>query len=432
MDIKVFVCILFALAWNVSTDAEIKLVPIQKAWSGNSVNAVVFRHNSVTSHGKYQYAAFYDEAGFVVLAKRRLDSVDWQIRRTQYKGNITDAHNTICIMVDGAGFLHISWDHHNNSLHYCRSRGPGSLELSDMISMTGIKEDKVTYPEFYQLPDGNLIFLYRDGGSGNGNLMMNHYDVKTQTWSQLQDGVIDGEGERNAYWQMCIGPKGVIHLSWVWRETSDVASNHDMGYARSRDGGLTWEKSDGQLYTLPITQATAEYAARIPRQHELINTTSMSADESGNPYIVTYYREEGSDIPQYHLIYHDQGTWKTSQISQRKTPFSLSGSGSKRIPISRPQILIDSRAASTKAYMLFRDAERGHHVSLATCSHLGHAGWEYMDLTDASVGMWEPSYDTELWKEHKLLHIYVQNVGQGDGETLENIPSQTVSILECN
>jgi hypothetical protein len=44
--------------------------------------------------------------------------------------------------------------------------------------------------------------------------------------------------------------------------------------------------------------------------------------------------------------------------------------------------------------------------------------------------MWEPSYDTELWKISKILHIYLQKVGQGDGETLEKIPPTMISILE--
>jgi hypothetical protein len=52
------------------------------------------------------------------------------------------------------------------------------------------------------------------------------------------------------------------------------------------------------------------------------------------------------------------------------------------------------------------------------------------DLTRESLGSWEPSFDTELWARAKRLHLFVQNVGQGDGETLENLPAQPVSVLE--
>ena len=46
--------------------------------------------------------------------------------------------------------------------------------------MTGKQESKLSYPEFYRMPNGNLIFFYRDGGSGNGSLVMNQYDLKSK------------------------------------------------------------------------------------------------------------------------------------------------------------------------------------------------------------------------------------------------------------
>jgi hypothetical protein len=58
-------------------------------------------------------------------------------------------------------------------LQYCRSRAPESLDLSEEMPMIGHKENRVTYPEFYDLPGGGLLFLYRDGSSGNGDLMLN-------------------------------------------------------------------------------------------------------------------------------------------------------------------------------------------------------------------------------------------------------------------
>lgn len=407
-----------------------RIVPIAKGWARNSVNAVIFRRNSIVTHKNIQYVAFYDDNANVMLAKRRIGTENWEIRKTQYKGNVSDAHNSISIMVDGDGFLHISWDQHNNPLRYCRSRKSGSLELSEKIFMTGKKEQNVTYPEFYKLPDGNLIFIYRDGSSGNGNIMMNHYDIKLKVWSQLQDSFIDGEEQRNAYWQTTIDTEGVIHISWVWRETWDVATNHDICYAKSLDGGKTWQKSNGEKYELPITAASAEYACRIPQKSELINQTSMCVDFKGCPYIATYWKPNGTDVPQYFLVYHDGESWRTSQVSKRKIPFSLSGGGTKKIPISRPQILIQNSGTKNKAYMIFRDIERGNRVSIAICDDLERQEWRFKDLTLWSVNLWEPSYDTELWNQTQMLHIFVQNVRQGDSEKMEIFPPQTVSVIE--
>ncbi len=410
--------------------AQARIVPVGKGWAGNSVNTTIFRHNSVVTHGENQYVAYYDADGYVILARRQHGSDQWEVKKTPYQGNVKDAHNGISIIVDGDGYLHMAWDHHVDELHYCRSVDPGSLELTQQLPMTGKNEQHVTYPEFYRLKDGNLLFLYRDGQSGSGNLMINHYNTRTKSWSQRQNGFINGEGKRNAYWQLCTDAKGSIHISWVWRETGDVATNHDMGYAKSTDGGISWQKSDGEPYALPITLSTAEYASLIPQRHELINSTAMCADADGHPYIATYFKPEGTTIPQYHLIYHNGTTWITRQISKRTTPFSLRGGGTKRIPISRPRILARSVGNTTGAYLLFRDIERNERVSMASCSDLKNGQWEIEDLTEVSVGSWEPSLDTELWEKENELHLFVQHVGQGDGETTEDIPPQMVYILE--
>lgn len=407
-----------------------RLVPIAKGWAKNQINAVIFRRNSVTTHGDTQYVAFYDADSRVTLAKRKLSASRWQIHKTQYQGKVEDAHNSISIAVDGAGFLHMAWNHHVSRLQYCRSITAGSLELTTQLPMVGEKEQRVTYPEFYNLSDGNLLFLYRDGASGNGNLILNHFDVKAKKWARLQDRLIDGEGERNAYWQLATDRKGNIHLSWVWRETPDVATNHDLCYAKSTDGGKSWQKSTGEMYQLPITGKSAEYVWRIPQGSELINQTSMCADADGRAFIATYWRPQGSTVPQYHLVYHDGDKWNVSQVTRRVTPFSLSGGGTRRIPISRPQILIRSTGARTEAFLIFRDSERGSRISVARCADLKREAWVIQDLTKDSVEMWEPTFDQMLWNKKKKIHLLVQKVGQGQGEGIEDIAPQMVSILE--
>ncbi|WP_198170094.1 BNR repeat-containing protein [Mucilaginibacter arboris] len=408
------------------------LVPVAKAWANNSVNAVVFRKNSLVTFRDTQFIAFYDENRYVVLGKRKSGSSNWQLQKTPYQGNAADAHNTIAIMVDGAGFLHLSWDHHGNPLRYCRSVSPGSLILGDKRSMTGIKENQVTYPEFYKLPDGNLLFFYRDGRSGQGDLIINKYDIKTQKWEQLSNNLISGEGQRNPYTQACIDAKGTVHISWVWRESPDVASNHDLAYARSIDGGKTWEKSTGEKYTLPITAATAEYAVKILPKSELINQTSMTTDAAGHPFIATYWRDSATTVPQYHIVYHNGSTWKVQNLGFRKTAFSLSGGGTKSIPISRPQILASQKSNHLAAILIFRDAERGSKVSAAISSDLEKGKWEVQDLTTTSVGSWEPSYDTELWRKRSILNLFVEKVEQVDGEGNATVAPQMVQVLEWN
>jgi hypothetical protein len=424
------VSFLFSCYNLFAQSVSVKLVNVDSGWAGNSVNTTIFRKNSLVTFHNWQFIAFYNKKGNVVLGKRRLGENNWQLSTSTLKGNVADAHNVISIMVDGDGYLHLAWNSHNTQLHYVRSRAPGSLEMSTEMPMTGEHESRVSYPEFYRLVNGNLLFIYRDGGSGNGSLLMNQYDVKTKAWKQLHSNLIDGEGQRSAYWQACVDAKGTIHISWVWRETPDVATNHDLCYACSRDGGLTWQKSSGEKYQLPITASTAEYAVRIPQKSELINQTSMFADADGHPYIATYWREHNSTVPQYHLVYNIGGTWQQQNMSFRKTAFTLSGGGTKRIPISRPQVIAWQNGKSLAAALIFRDEERGSKVSAAMNSNLGTDHWNVIDLSSTSVGLWEPTYDTELWKEKHLLHLFLQNVEQLDAEGKANMPPQMVKVLE--
>lgn len=422
--------LLFLLIFCIQTTVLAQQKPLGYAWAQNMVNGVVLRKNSVVSYNNTQYTAWYNQHGKVVLAKRQLGTKAWTLQETQYSGNTKDAHCSISIMLDGDGYLHMAWDHHGNPLNYCKSVTPGSLELDEKIGMIGKSEKRVTYPEFYRLPNGDLIFFYRDGSSGNGTLVLNRYHLKTKKWSRVQDVLIDGEGQRNAYWQACVDVRGTIHLSWVWRETSDVATNHDLCYARSEDFGMSWQRLNGEKYSMPITMKNAEYAAYIPQKSDLINQTSMFADSDGYPYIATYFTPKRGKTPQYHVVYADSLGWKIRQVTQREKPFSLSGGGTKKLDLSRPQIIVDDSEKQKKVLLLYRDVERGNKASMSWSTNADLSEWQATDITDFSLGDWEPSFDTELWKSDRKLHLFVQKMGQGDGETLEKMEPQTVYVWE--
>lgn len=108
---------------SCQTTNKAKMVPIAFGWAKNSVNTVVFRKNAIVTHDDVQYAAFYDQEQYVTLAKRKLKEKKWKIVQTSYKGDAADAHTAISIMVDGDGYLHVAWGHHNNPLHYAKYLG---------------------------------------------------------------------------------------------------------------------------------------------------------------------------------------------------------------------------------------------------------------------------------------------------------------------
>jgi hypothetical protein len=409
-------------------DGDVRVSQLGLGWARSSVNAVIFRTASLASHDGVQYAAYYDDSAHVVLAKRPIGSETWTVSRTRYTNDVSDAHNAIAIAVDGRGVLHVAWAEHNKPLHYARAVSAGSLELGPPERMTGLREQRVTYPQFYSLANGDLLFVYRDGQSGNGDVLLDRYDVRRRAWRVVQHPLIAGEGKRNAYVNLlAIDPHGGWHLSWVWRDSPDVASNHDVMYTRSTDEGRSWHTSSGATYALPITAATAEVAWAVPQGSELINQTSSGVDASGRPFIATYWRDAGSEVPQLRLVWHDGSRWRSSIVGRRTMPFRLSGGGTKRIPLTRPQALV---RPTGEVLVVYRDAERGGGITVARSTDRAHARWMVRDLWTTSVGQWEPTYDIDRWRREGRLSLFVQRVGQGDGESLEDVPPQPVSVLD--
>jgi len=431
LRIYILVIITILSACSIPGINNTRLTTIDTAWASNSINTAIFRKNAIVSGGGYQYISYYSATAEVIISKRKLGTNTWQRQATGLKGNIRDAHNVISMMIDGDGYVHLAWDHHNHPLHYVRSIAPHSLQFSAPQPMTGSGEKKVSYPEFYRLPSGDLLFLYRDGASGNGNLVINRYDLKSKKWKMLQSALIDGEGARNAYWQCYVDVLGTIHLSWVWRESPDVSSNHDLSYARSSDGGLTWTDAGGKPFQLPMKASEVKPVIPIPQRSELINQTSMTADEKGRPMIATYWKSAGDSVPQYHLSWYDGG-WKDMDLRFRKTAFTLSGAGTKRIPVSRPQLICWSNRGKINVALIFRDEARGSRPSIAWCADLSASKplWKLADLSNENLGSWEPCFDTELWRKEQTLHLFIQRTEQSDAEGISKLDAQPVKVLE--
>jgi hypothetical protein len=423
---------LLALFYSGTNQQRIKKSEVSYGWAKTSVNTCIFRQNSIVTFNDHQYIAFYDSTGQVILGKRKPHTDKWDLHETQYSGNVHDAHNVISIIVDGDGFLHMSWDHHGHKLNYCRSVAPESLQMGSKMPMTRKVENKVTYPQFYKMSNGDLLFVYRDGSSGNGNIVFNHYDLKTKEWEQLHKNLIDGEGLRNAYWQIYLDINDVLHLSWVWRETGDVATNHDMGYAKSLDGGKTWMTSTNKPYSLPINMQNAEYAMKIPQNSDLINQTSMTADHKSHAYIITYFQKKEDKAPQIYVIYNQGKGWKHLKVDHRNLDFDLRGGGTRSIPISRPIVLHNLRNGIEKLHVIYRDEEYDNKACLKSINLEEMNNWETLILTEEGLDRWEPTYDLELWKQKGIFSLFIQKVGQGSGEKAVEMRPTMISVLEVD
>lgn len=248
------------------------------------------------------------------------------------------------IAVDEAGLLHLSGNMHGNKLVYFRTDKPHDITTFRQIpAMVGRNEDRVTYPNFFRGPKGELIFTYRDGGSGNGNQIYNRYDAATQTWRRLLDKpLIDGQGDMNAYLDTIRQDKqGVFHLCWVWRDTPDCATNHDVCYARSGDL-VHWEKSDGTPLSLPITYATNEFVERIPPGQGVINGNVRVGFDAEDRPVVSYIKYDAKGKTQAYNARIEDGRWQSRQVSDWDYRWEFSGGGSIAFEVRIGPVEVDS------------------------------------------------------------------------------------------
>jgi len=305
------VLVAIALCASARGRAAAETVEVEPVWSAHPVGF------SLLTDGRDQFVGYYDASRQMSVAHRKLPSPKWTFcklpRRTGW-----DSHNYVTMVMDSAGHLHLCGDMHCARMVYFRTTRPGDItSLKRIGHMVGPeRERRVTYPVFLRAPDGRLIFRYRDGGSGNGDDLYNVYDAKTRTWQRLfACALISGQGKMNAYCtRPALGPDGRFHMVWVWRDTPDAATNHDLSYARSRDL-VHWETSAGRPLKLPITIENAEVIDPVPARGGMVNGNTRLGFDSHKRPIVTYHKFDSERHTQIYSARLEDGRWRIYQTS---------------------------------------------------------------------------------------------------------------------
>jgi hypothetical protein len=416
------------------------------ARANTNINAVPIKRNALTTVGGYQFTSYYNTEGKIVLGRRLTGQSSWDLFRTEFTSiNINDDHNISSIAIDGDGIFHMSWGMHANNFLYTKSTssvlnsnpinliGGSTGNAAAPNSMTGLYNTAVTYPDFYNLPDGDLLFAYRNGSSGSGDYRMRRYDTATNAWSELGAGPSDiWLGKKapsstlpdvNAYPnELAFGPNGEMHATWTWRTGGDTTAgqagfqtNHHVNYARSNDYGATWTNMAGVAYSGPIYETNAEIAINLPEGSSIINTTAMAVDQLGQPVLATWYAPgapQGNHARQYMFAWYDQAQtqWKTSQISNRTIDGPAKTSEAVVRDMARPIVVIDD---ANRAIVAYRDNQDANGLTIAYSVSPQRNDWQTFDLTTQDLGNWEPTYDINRWREDRVLSFLYQPSGLG-------------------
>lgn len=164
------------------------------------LNACAYQQSALLSFEGYQYVAFYTSTTSphtgttttpprnVTLGRRASKSTSFNlITFTDYNQTTDDGHNTISLGIcEGDGTLHISFDHHCDTLKYRVSR-PGFLreqreeswnidsfsEIRNSLNRDGNALEEISYPRFISA-DSGMFFECRVGKYVQSNSVLSH------------------------------------------------------------------------------------------------------------------------------------------------------------------------------------------------------------------------------------------------------------------
>ena len=316
-------------------DKEIDKLFVDNIWSGCAANY------DVLTAPPYQFVAYYDSAKYMTIAQRKLGENNW-IKKRLNSHVKWDAHNYIAMALDMEGYLHVSGNMHVDSLVYFQSEKPfDASSLKRKTNLIGREEETVTYPQFFDAPNGDLIFSYRTGSSGKGNQIYDRYHAKTKSWSRLvEKPLINGEGKTNAYIEGPeLGPDGYFHMIWVWRLNPDANTNTNLSYARSKDL-VHWEKSDGSPQTIPITVTNCDIIDPVQVQNGMLNGNIKIGFDSQNRVIASYHRYDKEGNIQIYNARSENGKWQIYQTTDWNWRWDFGGWGSiiARVGLSKVKL----------------------------------------------------------------------------------------------
>ena len=337
------VCFLLLLSFSVLAQNRVEL-EVDSVWSGHRVGFALL------THSPYQYVAYYNAERKMVIAYRKLDESTWEYT-TLPEVVEWDSHNYITMAMDDTERLHISGNMHVDSLVYFQMKTPlntGSIER--IHSLVGEQESRMTYPRFFRGPSNEFIFTYRDGSSGSGNQIYNVYNAQSQTWERLLDKPLtDGQGKMNAYIDgPTLGPDGRYHCVWVWRDTSDCATNHHLSYMRSTDL-RSWENAAGETLTLPITMnSPGTVVDPVPPGGGLINGNAKLGFDGALRPVLTYHKYDDAGNSQVYNARWTAKHWEISQSTQWDSRWDFSGGGSIEFDVRVYPIKVDGAGVVTQ------------------------------------------------------------------------------------
>jgi hypothetical protein len=376
----------------------------------NTANVASYQQDGIFTYKGWQYTGFYRADRTAVISRRKLPNGSWQSIELDYKLFSDDSHNTVAMAVTPSdGRIHLAFPTHADQIRYTRSV-PGIADKPSQADWSSRSFERTrgflpgapdapvsfTYPQF-EMVHGRMLLTYRDGSSNNGRQALLRYDDNADgTWTFL-GRFTSSTGTYTSPFGTSTSRYGYLHgfnanpvtgdleISFSWREQGSAwchpagLGNHDLGYARSPDGGFTWLNNDGlQIGTTAlgagndrISVTDPHVVVPIPINTGLINQETQAFDREGRLHVMTSqfnaedlaklggchtstYSQRAQYAKPFHHWRDASGEWHTMEL-----PFYNGSSGRTKLLFDNHDtafvVLPDARIAAATAESGWRD-----------------------------------------------------------------------------
>ena len=237
-----------------------------------------------------------------------------------------DAHRNPTLLVDDQGMLYVFYGAHGQPTRVVKSAKP--YDIGHWVEAAAL-EDRNTYPQPWQLQRGRLFVSYRappgwcfrTSTDGAGSWQSKTDLIAFPGMSIYAVSVADtGAFPRRIHiiWErMGGGSAEEVRTKALW------ARRYNVYYACSSDGGVTWERSDGSRYDLPITEAAAE-KVHDSGEHG-VWLKDIQLDPDGNPCVLFL----DADVRTYRTVWKfarlEAGIWRASDVTSSDHMYDAGG-----------------------------------------------------------------------------------------------------------
>ena len=344
-----------------------------------------------------------------------------------------DSHNTAAIGVSTIdNTIHIIYDMHayrasslpNDFFNYSVSLENKAFVPDDEFTLgifnpkqnflkQGENYERITYPMVHRADDGSLVARYRVGGSGNGDILMAHYDGNawTDNW-QFHNGSIPLPNRNNMYG----GERflnGKFYSGFAIRYANNTSANPTNGYSINsglyyaytneipKNQSSQWFNSNNQSVTLPIRNNIDE------------NLDPVKIAEPGDDYGTATFPRTTSDAAW--TVTENEAIHFITRVDNRNVHYYRAPGTTEFLSsvgglIPNPSVRGEIYSYKNHVFMV---ELLGGKVNIKTTSE-GESDWEII-YTGASS---ESFMHFDAFVEGNKLYVYLMQQANGDARPL--------------